>query len=132
MNTFQARSFEHVLNLRPGNEAVIKFRFPKDRRTDLTVELASVDPAHGTAELVLDNLRMGYEMKHFVKGEGRWRSIPTGPDGNLHAVIGLGAAKNINISSDDALYHSLQLTEATWKGDALRLTFKETGPVTVG
>ena len=132
MSDYQVRSFEHVLNLRPGKEAVINFRFPKDDRTDFTVGLASVDAAHGTAELVLDDLRRGYEMVQYVRGEDRWASVRPGPDGSLRAVIGLGAPKNLNISSDDALYHSMRLTEATWKGDTLRLIFRETGPVTFG
>jgi hypothetical protein len=130
MSNYNVPTFEHVLDLHPGKEGVINFRFPKNNRADLTVGLASVDPAKGTAELVLDNLWRGYEMVQFVKSEDRWTSLRPGPDGNVHAVIGLGAPKNLNISSDDALYHSVQLTDATWKGDALRLTFRESGPVT--
>jgi hypothetical protein len=125
----QAMSCEHVLDLLPGSETVINFRFPKDQRTDITVGLAAVDPARGTAELVLDNLWLGYEMMQFVKSEDRWRAARPGPDGNVHAVIALGAPKYLNISSDDALFHSLQLARAAWNGKALRLTFRETGPV---
>jgi hypothetical protein len=130
MSELQVPSFEHVLSLRPGNETVINFHFPKNQRTTLTVGLASVDPAHGTAELLLDDLSRGYEMVQFVKTEDRWRPISAGPDGSLHAVIGLGASQNLSISSADALYHTLELTEAMWKGDSLRLTFLESGPMT--
>lgn len=129
MNNHKAMSCEHVLDLLPGSEAVINFRFPKDQRMDITVGLASVDPARGTAELVLDNLWHGYEMMQFVKSEDRWKSARPGPDGSVHAVIALGAPKYFNISSDDALFHSLQLAQAAWNGKGLRLTFRESGPV---
>ena len=127
MNKEKARICNHVLDLQPGAEGVINFRFPKDRRTDLTVGLASVDSVHGTAELVLDDLWRGYEMMQFVKGEDRWTSILPRADGTVHAVIVLGAQKNLDISSEDVLYHSLQLTEATWKGGSLHLAFRESG-----
>jgi len=129
MNKDMARIYLHMLDLHPGAEGVINFRFPKDRRTDLTVGLASVDSAQGTAELVLDDLWRGYEMMQFVKGEDRWTSILPRSDGSVHAVIVLGAQKNLDISSENAVYHSLQLTEATWKGGSLHLAFRESGPL---
>lgn len=129
MSNDKARICNHVLDLQPGAEGVITFRFPKDRRTDLTIGLASVDSAQGTAELVLDDLWRGYEMMQFVNGEDRWTSIPPRADGSVHAVIVLGAHKNLDISSEDALYHSLQLTEATWKAGSLHLAFRESGPL---
>jgi len=120
----EEKIYDHVLELRPGTKGKIVFHFPTRKRT-VNVAVKTVDPKNGTAELLLDDLWRGYEMMQFVKDEDRWTSIWPGPDGNVHAVIGLGARENLNISSDDALYHSLQLTEATWKGDALRLTFRE-------
>lgn len=123
----EKKTFEHVLELHPGGEGEIELRFAMDQRTNFTVTLAAVDPAAGTAELVLDDMWDAYQMQQFVKDAGRWRPIWPAEDGDVHAVVGFGAGKHLNISSDLALIHSLDLTGVAWQGDTLRLTFRESG-----
>ena len=118
---------EHVVELQPGGEGEIDLRFPIDERTDFGVALTAVDPAAGTAELVLDDMWNGYQMRQFVKDAGRWRPIWPGEDGNVRAVVSFGVGKHLNISSDLAPFHSLDLTAVAWQGRILRLTFRESG-----
>jgi hypothetical protein len=118
---------EHVIDLHPGAEGGIDLRFPIDERTDFAVALAAVDPAAGTAELVLDDMWNGYQMRQFVKDAGRWKPIWPGEDGNVRAVVNFGVGKHVNISSDLASNHSLDLTAVVWQGRTLRLTFRESG-----
>jgi hypothetical protein len=116
---------EHVLELQPGSEAEIELRFAVDDRTSFRVSLAAVDAGRGTAELVFDDMWDGYEMQQFVKQAGRWRPIWPSEDGDVHAVVSFGAGKHLNISSDTALLHSLDLIHVAWRGGSLRLTFRE-------
>jgi hypothetical protein len=125
MSGKEEKSCEHVLELRPGAEGEIELRFGMDERTNLLVALAAVNPAAGTAELVLDDMWSGYQMRQFVQDAGRWKPVWPGEDGEVHAVVGFGAGKHLNISSDMALLHSLDLTEVVWQGGTLRLTFRE-------
>jgi hypothetical protein len=116
---------EHVLELRPGTEGKIRFRFRTDRRTSFTVGVADVNPAARRAELLLDDMWHGYEMQQYA--EGGWTPLwPKDEDGRVHVVVGFGPGKHVNISSELALIHSLDLTDVTWRGEALRLTFCET------
>lgn len=125
MNNEEKKTFQHVLELHLGAEKEIAFRFAMDQPTNLSVALAAVDPAAGTAELVLDDMWDGYQMQQFVKDAGRWRSIWPADDGGVHAVVGFGAGKHLSISSDLALLHSLDLTDVAWQEETLRLTFRE-------
>jgi hypothetical protein len=125
MTKEMAMSCEHVLELSPGAEGEIELRFAKGEHTNFTVALAAVDLESGTVELALDDMWHGYEMRQFMKDSGRWRPIQAGEDGYVHAVVGLGAGKHLNISSDLALIHSLDLTDVVWKEGRLRLTFRE-------
>jgi hypothetical protein len=123
----EKKTFEHVLALQPGAEGEIELRLGLDQRTTFTIRLAAVDPAAGTAELVLDDMGNAYQMQQFVKDAGRWKPIWPNDDGDVHAVVHFGAGKHLNISSDLAFLHSLDLTEVAWQGGTLRLTFRELG-----
>jgi hypothetical protein len=127
MNTTEDRSFDHVLQLRPGEEAELELRFARDEGASVTVALASIDTAAGTAELVIEDLWGGYRMKQFVESAGRW--LPVWPDeaGDVHAVVRIGAAASLSFTSEMAYVHSVELTEVAWQGGALRLTFVEMG-----
>ena len=125
MTKVEKRTFEHVLELKPGSEGEVELRFGPDHRWSFRVGLTAVDPAAGTAELVLDDWWRGYQMQHFIKDSGQWVSIWPADDGDVHAVVSFGAGKHLNISSDTALIHSLDLIDVTWRGGSLRLTFRE-------
>jgi len=119
------KTCEHILELHPGDEGEIELRLATNEGTTLSVGLAAVDPSAGKAELVFDDMWGAYQMHRFAKDEDRWMSIRPGEDGAVHAVVDFGAGEHVNISSDFARIHSLDLTEIAWHGGRLRLTFLE-------
>ena len=125
MTKEEQKTCEHVIELQPGAEGEIELRYAIDDRTSFAVTLAAVDPAAGTAELILDDMWDGYEMQQFRKDVGRWTPIWPAEDGDVHAVVSFGAGKHLNISSELALLHSLDLINVAWQGSSLRLTFRE-------
>ncbi|HEY7209818.1 MAG TPA: hypothetical protein VH477_06045 [Bryobacteraceae bacterium] len=115
----------HVIELHPGDEGEIELRFA-DQGAMFTVGLAAIDPAEGTAELLLDSMWGGYQMRRFIKDDRRWTTIWPADDGEVHATVDFGSGKHLNISSDTAWTHSLDLTDVAWNDGSLRLTFRET------
>jgi hypothetical protein len=116
---------KHVLELQPGDEGEIELLLAADEGATFAVGLAAVDPAASTAELVLEDMWNSYQMRQYSNNDERWKAIWPGDDGEVHAVVSFGAGKHLNISSDLAQIHSLDLTEVMWQGDSLRLTFRE-------
>jgi hypothetical protein len=127
MSAAGEKTFDHVLELHPGDAAELELRFAMDEGTSLTVTVAAVDPVAGTAELVLDDMWGGYRMEQFIEKAGRWIPIWPDEDAEVHAVVRFGAGSLLSVSSDLAFLHSLDLTEVAWQRGALRLTFVETG-----
>jgi hypothetical protein len=127
MSYTTVQTYDHALELGPGTAGVIHFRFPKDRRTTLQVRLAAADRASGMVELVLDNLWRGYEIMRCVEGadDVPWSPVLTVADGEVHVVLDLRAGERVNIESDDQFVHSIRLAHASWNGDILALTFRE-------
>jgi hypothetical protein len=122
-------TYEHVLNLQTGGEGRIDFHFPVSERKTFQVKLAALDLARGAADLVIDNMWGEYEMRQYLKDAGRWKAISPDRNGELHALVSFGPGKHLSISSDFATIHSLDLVEVAWNDTALRLTFREMGPV---
>jgi len=123
------RTFEHVLELTPGETGTIEFRFPKDQRRLFDVRLAAADDLSGTVELVMDDMIDGYDMilsSDRDEQRPRTRLMP-GDDGNVHATLDLNAGERVGITSDDQFLHTLSLVDASWQGKRLRLTFRELG-----
>jgi hypothetical protein len=121
MNNEMDTACDHVLELAPEAEVSIAMRF----EMSLTVGLVRVDTAAGTAELVLDNMWRGYTMQQFDQHAGRWKSIWPGTDSRVHVVIRFGSEDQLNVSSDLAVLHSIDLKQAEWRGESLRLVFRE-------
>ena len=121
------KSFDHVLHLRRGEEAEIELRFAREEGASVTVALASVDPASGTAELAIEDLWGGYRMQRFVEDSARWLPVWPGEDGEVRVVVRFGAGHRLSLTSDAAYIHSIELREVAWAGGALRLTFVEMG-----
>ena len=124
MNDITRTACRHVIELHPGEEGEIELRFG-DPGAMFTVGLAAVDANEGTAELLLDSMWGGYQMRQFVKNDGRWATIWPGDDGAVHATVDFGSGKHLNVSSDTAWTHSLNLTDVVWQDGSLRLTFRE-------
>jgi hypothetical protein len=122
-------TYEHVLNLQTDGEGRIEFHFPAGERKTLRVRLAALDQAGGAADLMIDNMWGEYEMRQYLKDEGRWKAISPDRNGELHALVSFGPGKHLSISSEFATIHSLDLIDVIWSNTALRLTFRETGQV---
>lgn len=120
-------TFEHVLELRPGETGLIAFRFPKDRRKGLDVKLIAADRSAGTVELALEDVSRGYDMLQFVEGadDVPWTPLLPGDDGDVHATLDLEAGDRVGIVSDDQFPHAVSLVDAAWQGGVVRLTFRE-------
>src|SRR5262249_36705232 len=95
------------------------------RKRTVNVAVKTVDPKNGTAELLLDDLWRGDERMKFVEEEKRGGSIWAGAGGNGEGGVGPGGRGDATNSILHSLHSSFQLNEATWKGDAVRLTFRE-------
>jgi hypothetical protein len=121
------QTFDHVLDLHPGEAVEIDLRFGPDDGASVTVTLAAVHPDAGTAELVIDDMWGAYRMEQFVEDAGRWLPVWPDDDGDVHLVVRFGVGSRLNIASDLGFLHSLDLTEVAWQGSTLRLTFVETG-----
>src|SRR5262249_34813859 len=98
MNSAEDRSFEHVMLLRPGEEAESELRFEGEEGASVPLALASIDMAAGTAELVIDDLWGGYRMEQFVEDAGRWLPVWPAEDGDVHAVVRIGAAASLTVT----------------------------------
>jgi hypothetical protein len=118
------KSYEHVLRLKPGAEDDIELRFAQGPAT-LTVGVVEIDLAKHRAELALDSMWRGYEMRQFVTADHRWKAIWPDEDGVVHAVVNFGHGEHVNISADSAMRHAIDLTDVDWENDSLRLTFRE-------
>jgi len=118
--------FEHIVELQPGGEADIEFRFAMEEAAGIHISLAGVDLAAGTAELVVQDLWGTHETHRFAPESGRWMRIRSAGDGNIHATVRFGSRDHLAISSDLAYVHSLELNSVMWERGALRLTFLET------
>jgi hypothetical protein len=116
-----------VLNLQPGAEGRIEFHFPAGELRTFRVRLAGVDRAAGTADLVIDNVWGVYEIRQYLKDADRWKVVSPDRDGELHAIVSFGHGTHLNISSEFAAIHSLDLIDIAWNKAALRLTFRELG-----
>src|SRR5215471_4965667 len=118
--------FEHIVELQPGGEADIEFRFAMEEAAGIHISLAGVDLAAGTAELVIQDLWGTHETHQFAPGSGRRMRIRSAGDGNIHATVRFGSRDHLAISSDLAYVHSLELNSVMWERGALRLTLLET------
>ena len=103
MSDKEEKSCEHVLELHPGTEGEIELRYGMDERTNLIVALEAVDPGAGTAELVLDDMWSGYQMRQFAPDTGRWKPVWPGEDGDVHAIV-LGGAGAASVAAQLARY----------------------------
>ena len=115
---------EHLVELHPGDESEIELRFAEEGDT-LAVGLAETNLAEGTAELLLENLWGGYQMRRYVQSADYWETIWPAEDGDVHALVKFDGGSQINISSDSARIHSIDLTEVKWQDGVVRLSFLE-------
>ena len=115
---------EHVLELHPGEEGDVELQLAEDGAS-FAVGLAAVDPAKGSAELLLENMWGGYQMREFKRELDEWAILTPGEGGEIRATVRFGSGKHVNISSDTAAIHSLDLTDVAWQNGVLRLTFLE-------
>lgn len=118
------KSCEHVLELYPGDQKRIELRFARHGDT-FAVCVAAVNPAEGTAELLLQSMWRGYQMRRYVERDNYWETIWPEDDGDVHAIVKFGKGPHVNISSDSVRLHSIDLTEVAWTNGAVRLSFRE-------
>jgi hypothetical protein len=123
----EIRTFDHLVEIGPGETGSIEFRFPKDQRRSFWVTLAAADPSTGIVELALADLTRGYDMSRYTRGDAEQPWNPLLPDGRaeIRATLNLNAGERIGLDSDGLTSHSLHLVGATWEGNRLRLMFRE-------
>jgi hypothetical protein len=118
------KTCEHVVELHPGDEGEIELRFAEEGDT-FQIGLAGTDPSEGTAELLLESMWGGYQMRHYVERDKYWETIWPADDGDVHAVVKFGGGPQVNISSDTARIHSIDLMDVAWRDGVVRLSFRE-------
>lgn len=119
------KTFEHILELQPGDDADLDLHFALGESVNIHIELAGIDLAAGTAELLIEDMWPTYEMQQFVPASGRWMPVWPAADGDVHTMVRLGHSDNLAISSDLAYVHSLDLISVSWERGSLRLIFLE-------
>jgi hypothetical protein len=126
MNHAMGTSCRHLVELRPGEQREIELRFTEPRAT-FSIGLAEVNPSARTANLVFDDLWGAYHMRQFRNDGGGWTNLWPDDDGDIHCIVRFGPGKHVNISSDTAMIHSLDLIEVSWRDGKLYLLFDELG-----
>src|ERR1044072_2121108 len=96
MPIYELQTFEHVLELGPGETGAIPFRFPKDRRQSFDVRRSGGRPGD-FVELALEDYSRGYDMGLVKGGDERWTPLFPADDGDVHVTLDLAAGERFSI-----------------------------------
>jgi len=125
--SMEQMSCRHVLDLKAGERGEIEFRYPATARKSFGVRVSAIHFTEQSGELVFEDMGYRYDMRRFISEDDRWERIVSDEEGDLRASVRFGAGYHLNVSADLAVIHSLDLIDVAAFGQALRLTFRESG-----